>query len=145
MCFASLNVWSIVPAWQDPEIQDGRETGFVFSHGDFAFSLPLPLRWHAERVSKQPRSVSQCLYIFCTQRAKRTFSPCTGKCQERKAYTTAAREAASPLLRSPVAADRQAECLRLRLQNKENKVAGTRSWVPKDCCCASPTCAQPAQ
>lgn len=31
MCFAPLNVQSIVSAWQDPEIQDGRETGFVFS------------------------------------------------------------------------------------------------------------------
>lgn len=60
------------------------------SHGDFAFGLPLPLRWLAERVSKQPSPVSQFLYIFCTQRAKCTFSPCTGKCQERKMYKTSA-------------------------------------------------------
>lgn len=31
MCFAPLNVRNIMSAWQDPEIQDGRETGFVFS------------------------------------------------------------------------------------------------------------------
>lgn len=60
------------------------------SHGDVAFGCPLPLDWLAERVSKQPHPVSQFLYVFCTQRAKRTFSPCTGKCQERKTYKTSA-------------------------------------------------------
>lgn len=60
------------------------------SHGDVAFGRALPLDWLAERVSKQPHPVSQFLYIFCTQRAKRTFSPCTGKCQERKMYKTSA-------------------------------------------------------
>lgn len=60
------------------------------SHGDVAFGRTLPLDWLAERVSKQPHPVSQFLYIFCTQRAKRTFSPCTGKCQERKMYKTSA-------------------------------------------------------
>lgn len=115
------------------------------SRGDFAFGLPLPLHWLAERVSKQPRPVSQFPYIFCTQRTKCTFSPCMGKCQERHMYKTSVREAASPPLQSLLAADRQAERSHLKLQNKENKPAGTHSWVPKDYFYSSPTCSQPVQ
>ena len=110
------------------------------SHGDFALGLPSPLHWLVERVSKQTHPVSQFLYIFCTQRAKCIFFPL-----HRKMYKASVREAASPPLPSLLAADRQAERSCLKLQNKENKLAGTCSWVPKDCFCSFPACSQPVQ
>lgn len=124
--------------------EGNRDRLCFLSHGDFAFSVPLLLGWLAERVSAQPHPVPQFLYIFWTRRAKCTFFfPHAGKCQERKTYKTSVREAASPPLRSLLAAERKAECSHLKLQNKENKLAGTHSGVPEDYFCVSWTSSQP--
>lgn len=146
MCFAPLNVRNIMSAWQDPEIQDGRETGFVFSLMEILHSVFL-YRYIGLRRGLVDNSVLFPSFLtFSVHKEQNAhFSPCMGKCQERHMYKTSVREAASPPLQSLLAADRQAECSHLKLQNKENKLAGTHSWVPKDYFCSSPTCLQPVQ
>lgn len=126
-----------MPAWQDPEIQDGRETGFVFSLMEI---LLLVFLYHyvgfLRELVKNPIMFSQFLYIFCPRRAKCTFSPCTGKCWEKKMYKTSVQEAASPPLQSLLAADRQAARSHWKLQHKEKKLTGTHSGVPTDYFCS---------
>lgn len=104
----------------------GRDRLCFLSYGDFAFVPPSPLPWLAERVSKQCHPACRCLYIFCTQEAKCTFSLCTGEREGRKTYKALSGKQCL-LLQSLLAADRQPELSPLKLQSAENKQAAAYS------------------
>lgn len=112
----------------------GRDRLCFLSYGDFAFVPPSPPRWLAERVGKQSHPVCRCLYIFCTQEARCTFSPCTGKGEGRQMYKAPSGKQCL-LLQSLLAADRQPQLSPLKLQSAENKQAAAYSRAPADYFC----------
>lgn len=146
MCFAPLNVRSIMSAWQDPEIQDRRETGFVFSLMEMLHLVALYHYIGLQRGLVNNPILFPSFFTFSVHKEQNAhFPPAQGNARKGKCTKPQHGEAASPLLQSLLAADRQDERSHLKLKNKENKLAGTCSWVPKDYFCSSPTCSQPVQ
>lgn len=136
MCFASLNVWSIMPAWQDPEIQMEERQALVFSLRDFAFGLSLPLCWLVERVSKKPYHVFPVsLHFLCTMIKMHIFPLHREMLGKENVQNLSARSSVSSA--AEPSHSRQAGCmLTLEAAKQRRETHSTHSGVPKDYFCS---------
>lgn len=132
MCLAPLNVRSTMSVLQDRQLQDGGETGFVFSLMEIShlFLLHHHVGLRSGLVNNPIPFAG--VFIFSARRKQDAhFSPCTGKGEGRQMYKAPSGKQCL-LLQSLLAADRQPQLSPLKLQSAENKQAAAYSRVPAD-------------